>query len=280
MVDKKMEENIAQFCGVTGASTKDAKKFLDRHKRLEVAIDAYYNDSAAISAPARHQAHASTPSTSKLSSLFDKYKDPSGDILAHGTIEFCGDLHVDPEDVVLLAVAFELKSPRIGQWTRQGWIDGWKNLRCDTILAMEGALPRLRTKLASDPEYFQKVYAYTFNFARSDGQRSLGTDVAQAFWALLLPHGMKGGALAHKKQDGDDVIMEPQEGFKLEYVQWWFDFLNEKGGRGVSKDTWNMFLEFVRTIDSRFANYSLDGAWPSTIDDFVEWAKTRLASGV
>jgi DCN1-like protein 1/2 len=68
----------------------------------------------------------------------------------------------------------------------------------------------------------------------------IGTDVAQAFWALLLPHGMKGGALAHKKQDCDDVIMEPQEGFKPEYVQWWFDFLNQKGGKGVSKDTWNM----------------------------------------
>jgi len=54
---------------------------------------------------------------------------------------------------------------------------------------------------------------------------------------------MKGGALAHKNQDGEDVIMEPQEGFKLEYVQWWFDFLNEKGGKGVSKDTWNMVCQ-------------------------------------
>jgi DCN1-like protein 1/2 len=67
-----------------------------------------------------------------------------------------------------------------------------------------------------------------------------GTDTAQAFWALLLPHGMKGGALAHRSLDGDDVIMEPREGFRPEYVQWWFDFLNEKGGKGVSKDTWNM----------------------------------------
>jgi len=106
-----------------------------------------------------------------------------------------------------------------------------------------------------------------------------GVDTAQAFWALLLPHGMKGGALVHKNLDDDDVVLEPQDGFKSEYVEWWFDFLNEKGGKGVSKDTWNMFLEFVRTIDSGFMNYNMDGAWPSTIDDFVEWAKARLASG-
>lgn len=118
--------------------------------------------------------------------------DTSGDILADGTIKFCQDLEVDPEDVVLLAIAFELKSPRIGQWTKQGWTDGWKSLRyasptsrsmsllaiyhnrCDSIPAMKETLPRLRTRLANDPEYFQKVYIHTFNFARSDGQRSLG----------------------------------------------------------------------------------------------------------
>lgn len=43
-----------------------------------------------------------------------------------GTIKLCQDLDVDPEDVVLLAVAFELKSPGMGQWTRKGWVDGWK----------------------------------------------------------------------------------------------------------------------------------------------------------
>ncbi len=57
-------------------------------------------------------------------------KDPDGDeITVDGTIKLCEDLSVDPEDVVLLAVAFELKSPRLGTWTKQGWIEGWKNLR-------------------------------------------------------------------------------------------------------------------------------------------------------
>ncbi len=55
--------------------------------------------------------------------------DRHGDnITTDGTIQLCADLAVDPEDVVLLAVAYELKSPGMAEWTRQGWIDGWKSL--------------------------------------------------------------------------------------------------------------------------------------------------------
>lgn len=81
-----------------------------------------------------------------------------------------------------------------------------------------------------------------------------GIDTAQAFWALLLPHGMNGGALAHKNSDDNSVVMGPQDGFKSEYVEWWFDFLNEKGGKGVSKDTWNMvrFLFSIFSITDMF----------------------------
>ncbi len=50
------------------------------------------------------------------------------DITVDGTIKLCEDLGVDPEDVVLLAVAYELKSPSMGQWQRKGWVDGWKSL--------------------------------------------------------------------------------------------------------------------------------------------------------
>ncbi|CAA7261982.1 unnamed protein product [Cyclocybe aegerita] len=280
MVDKKFDNDVAQFCAITGASTKDARDFLKHHKRLDVAIDAYYNNPNAFSG--RRKTDSSTPSTSKLSQLFDKYKDPDGDdITVEGTIKFCEDLEVDPEDVVLLAVAYELSSKRMGQWTRQGWIDGWKNVGTDSISGMKDSLSRLRTQLASDPVYFQKVYNHTFDFARSEGQRSLGTETAQAFWGLLLPHGFEGGALTKKPpSDGDgDVSMDDGGGWREEYNQWWFDFLTHKGGKGVSRDTWVMFLDFVRSIDSNFSTYDMEAAWPSTIDDFVEYAKERLATG-
>lgn len=40
---------------------------------------------------------------------------------------------------------------------------------------MKDALTRLRAKLGSDATYFHKVYDHTFGFARTEGQRSLGT---------------------------------------------------------------------------------------------------------
>ncbi|CAK5272020.1 unnamed protein product, partial [Mycena citricolor] len=314
MVDRKMEENIAQFCGVTGASVKDAKKFLEAYKRSDVAIDAYFNDPRD---PRVFGSGVKTPvvaaSTSKLNSLFDKYKDPDGvEITVNGTIQLCADLGVDPEDVVLLAVAYELKSPRVGEWNRAGWTEGWKNLgqvwrllfcftsmlnilllfylsvrcrrypiacdhtnRCDSLSAMKASLPKLKAKLAQDAAYFQKVYNHTFDFAKSEGQRSIAIDTAQAFWSLLLPHGMSGAALSHVDSSGDSD-MTGDGGWQPQFVDWWFEFLNEKGGKGVSKDTWVMFLDFVRTIDSRFQTYDIEAAWPSAIDDFVDWAKTKL----
>ncbi|KAJ4480892.1 defective in Cullin neddylation protein 1 [Lentinula aciculospora] len=276
---KVSDGEIASFCAVTGVSSKDARKFLEKHKRLDAAVDAYYSNPNAFATLSKSQ--TSAPSTSKLDALFEGYKDPdSEDISINGTIKLCEDLEKDPEDVVLLAVAYELKSPEIGRWTRKGWIEGWKANGCDSLSAMKNAVARFGDQLSSDSAYFRKVYLYTFDLGRSDGARSLGMESAQAFWSLLIPYGLKGGALSHisSTDDDDDMDMNGAEGWRPEYTEWWFEFLNEKGGKGVSKDTWSMFLDFMRSIDAKFEKYDMEAAWPSTIDYFVDFAKERLAS--
>ena len=61
---------------------------------------------------------------------------------------------------------------------------------------MKTALLRLRDKLGSDAPYFQQVYAYTFDFARAEGQRSLSAplppisylltvDISSSFYSLV-----------------------------------------------------------------------------------------------
>jgi DCN1-like protein 1/2 len=259
---------LSDFCSITGASPKDARRYLDKHqRRLDAAIDAYYQEGGS---------RTSIASTSKLNALFEKYKDPTGDeISIDGTIQLCQDLKVDPENVVLLAVAYELKSPRVGEWNKKGWVEGWSRLGCDTVDGMKDTLTRLRAKLGSDSSYFHKVYDHTFGFARTEGQRSLAIDTALAFWNLLIPTGLTGGALKHDLT-GEDVDMDGEEssGWTDEHTQWWFQFLTEKGGKGVSKDTWMMLFDFIRSIDSQFLTHDAEAAWPSTIDDFVAWARS------
>jgi len=276
---KISEDLIAQFCGVTGSSVKDAKRYLEKHKRIENAIDAYYNEGGGSSS-SRTTPSGPDPAviTQRLEQMYGTYKDPEGDeINVEGTLKWCQDLCVDPEDVVLLPIAYELKSPSVGSFPRKPWIDGWRSLGCDSISSMQTALPKLRDKLANDPTYFDSVYNYTFEFAKSGAQRSIGVDIAIAFWGLLIPHGLTGTALAHNssvdEDDGGDVPMTTEEGWKPEFTDWWFEFLTAKGGKGVSKDTWTMFLDFVRTIDSEFDNHDYEAAWPSAIDDFVTYVK-------
>lgn len=207
-------------------SLKEAKRYLDKYKRLDAAIDAFFNDSGTRRAE-------SGVSTAKLTSLFDRYKgnsdpispwsynrdepccvDPDGDTIStQGTVQFFTELgfkqdeeELDGKDDTpkLLSLAYELQSPRLGEWTKKCWTDGWKNIgrvlvplptgdigpltqivhRCDTIDGMKTALTRLEAKLGSDPSYFRTVYNFTFNFARSEGQRSLGVCI---FWPVCRP---------------------------------------------------------------------------------------------
>ena len=86
--------------------------------------------------------------------------------------------------------------------------------------------------------------------------------MAQGFWAILLPHGLAGGALSHivsapsagQDEDGDELMdgsgvgasgagagsAEHEEGWSDKHTQWWFEFLEQNGMKGVSKDVWRM----------------------------------------
>jgi DCN1-like protein 1/2 len=112
----------------------------------------------------------------------------------------------------------------------------------DSVESFEGmktSIPRLRKKLGSDPDYFRRVYLYTFEFARSEGQRSLGIELAQAFWNLLIPFGLKGGALRMQDYGGNDSP-KASGGWTDDHTQLWYEFLKEKNIKGISKDTWAM----------------------------------------
>ena len=123
--------------------------------------------------------------------------------------------------------------------------------RVESFEGMKTSIPRLRKKLGSDPDYFRRVYLYTFEFARSEGQRSLGIELAQAFWSLLLPFGLKGGALRTQQDYGGNDLPKANVGWTEEHTQLWYDFLKEKNIKGISKDTWSMVRPIFSSLSFR-----------------------------
>lgn len=119
--------------------------------RLEAALDAFYNDAAAVRAADLHREQSTGgASVRNLEKLWERYRgeqvrvasmeqrraddlsiDPKqlDETGIDGTILYCQDLGVEPEDVVMLAVAWLTKAPTMGRFAKKGWIDGWKEAR-------------------------------------------------------------------------------------------------------------------------------------------------------
>ncbi|PWN38367.1 DUF298-domain-containing protein, partial [Meira miltonrushii] len=277
------EQTIRQFRSVTNATQNDASRLLKQNNyRLEAAIDAFYSDEVALN----NASKTSTNSTSakseketreKLGKLFDTWKDEDeGEITMEGAMSMLEDLKMSPEDAVVLPLSFYLRSPSLGSFQKEHFIEGWKSIagskKCDSIEAQIKLLEQLREDLKTDAPVrgdraseskqglFHRTYEFTYTFGRPEGQKSLPLANALAFWDLLIPYAPSFGTSS--------------ESFTLRQFNLWKTFLQEKGkGRAISKDTWMLFLDFTKEIDSEFQNHDFDAAWPSQIDDFVEWAR-------
>jgi len=166
-----------------------------------------------------------------------------------GTIQYCEDLDINPEDPILLVVCHHLKAPSMGTFTKKEFIQGWKSIHASSIPAMKAAIDHWRHTWKSDQDLFKQIYLFTYDFTKPEGQKSMPLDMACEYWNLLL----SGGIFRH--------------------LDLWLQFLKENHTRTVPRDTWNLLYSFATTIDEKFSNYDEAGAWPVLIDDFVAYGR-------
>ena len=184
----------------------------------------------------------------QIEKYFNKYKDSEEDaILAEGMEKFCIDLGVDPTEFIVLVLAWKFEASQMCRFTREEFINGCQKMQAHNSKSLKERFPDLLGE-AKEKRNFKDLYNFTFSFGldHTSGQRSLPIDMAMPLWDLVFTQSRP-------------EVLDP-----------WFKFLKGSGVRGISRDTWNMFLPFVESILPDLSNYDESEAWPSLFDDFVE----------
>ncbi|XP_076248842.1 DCN1-like protein SCCRO4 [Calliopsis andreniformis] len=175
--------------------------------------------------------------------------DDSDTLGPEGMEKFCEDIGVEPENVVMLVLAYKMNARQMGFFTLSEWLKGLSELQCDSISKIQQKLEYLRNQL-NDPHTFKGIYRYAYDFARDKDQRSMDMETARVMLQLLL-------------------------GKHWPLFSQFAQFLDQSKYKVINKDQWCNILEFSRTINHDLSNYDLDGAWPVMLDEFVEWLKMQ-----
>lgn len=174
--------------------------------------------------------------------------DEEDDVIGEdGILKFCEDIGVDPQDIVVLVIAWKMEAAYMCAFTRKEWCKGMEAMGCDSISKLKAEILNLRAAIAVERD-FKIFYSFCFGFSKEPGQKSLGIDIAIAMWDLLLSP--RYSVLTAK----------------------WLEFLQEKKPcKGITRDTWDLLLDFFSKVVDSYDNYDENEAWPVLIDDYMAW---------
>ena len=154
-------------------------------------------------------------------------------------------------------MAWKCNLEQMCRFTRCEFFTGCKALKADSIKSLQLKLNDAIAEVMSSASQFKELYQFTFRFGLSPGQRVLPVDMAVSLWRLVF------------------CMNEPP------LLQRWIQFLvDQSEAKGLSKDTWNMFLNLNDTVKGDLSLYDDNEAWPSIFDDFVEYENDRANQNI
>jgi len=258
-------------------------------------------DESGPSTVATSMKEASKPYSPALAvSIFNTYADPDSmatdepAIGPEGFEKLCNDAQIPLDGALPLVLAWILDAKEMAKIWKDEWVKATGKLQISTLYSLAIAIrdiealllldkpPLARSGTSStkknigkskekekDPynrdqywEYaadkknaFLKLYGFCFALAKPPQARNIDMETASAFWSVLLTP-------------------------RYPIVKDVTEFINEKGTyKGANKDLWNMMLEFCQTVNPSLEDYEADGAWPTLLDDFVTWKKSKPSIG-
>ncbi|KAM9967761.1 hypothetical protein ACTFIW_001847 [Dictyostelium discoideum] len=187
----------------------------------------------------------------RIEDFFDKYKDEDDNnvIGPDGITRLCKDLGVEPEDVVVLVLAWHLGAKQMGYFSKAEFTQGLSKLNIDSLQKLQQHLPTFKKDL-DNPNNFKDIYRFAFIFAKeNENNKILDLESACSMLQLVLadryPH-------TEKLQE----FLMQQKSYKV-----------------LNMDQWLSILEFSKIINANCSNYDENGAWPVLLDEYSEWRK-------
>lgn len=157
-------------------------------------------------------------------------------------------LQISPDDIVMYILPWKLNSKTPLEISKEEWVEGMKTMRIESLDRLRQALPNLRNDIRMDHN-FKAFYNFVFEWVRdSPNAKYLPNEGACDLWQLLFA------------------------GRSFTMIEKWLQFIKTVHGKSVSRDLWRQTLEFA-PVTMDLSKYDPDGAWPTAMDEFVEWVK-------
>jgi hypothetical protein len=170
--------------------------------------------------------------------------------------KFYEDIGVSDDDVMSMVIPWKFGAKHLGIFTEEEFVKGMANVGCATIAELKAKVPLLRSQLDQHDTFkpfYQFCFAYTLSGEGISEKKVLSLEFAISAWRVIL----KG---------------------RVTFLDDWIQFLEETKKKAINKDTWDLFWDFHRQVKSDFSNYDPAGAWPSTIDEFVDYMASKKSS--
>lgn len=193
----------------------------------------------------------------QLNNVFSQFssKEDKDLIELDGSVQLFTALDISLEDPETLLVSYFLKSPRMGEFHRESFVEGALNLSATSLDQLKLAIKEKVQVWRSDASLQKAIYIYTYPLACDKGKKTLSTSIAIEFFQILL-----------------------KDTFPL--LDDWIAFLKVSPiiEKSLPKDTWNELWDFSVFVksDPNCSNYDFEGAWPTLIDEFVSYYRERL----
>jgi len=219
-----------------------------------------YTLSNALNANSCAQFATAVPCEDIREKIFQKYKQKNqADVeFSEGNFEVIGidgiqqlarDMGIGDSELVwfVIVLSFFMEAANFGMVSKHEFIVGLKKL---SVESFEGLYKKIEYIRQESGRRIDEIFDYAFKVAKGTPvQRVIKLDIALNLIEALLPH--------------------------MVHTHHFLEFLRNSKYHVLNGDQWRMFLLFNRVVGPDFLEYSIDGAWPVMIDEFVEYVRAK-----